>query len=274
MANRYFDEKDHSTLYQKYMFSPPESIQEMIYSYLKEKIDEPFGLAVDVGCGTGKSTRLLANYFHKVVGIDDSEAQINVAKQFSMKPNVSFCVCSAEALPFQDASVDLVTASVSAHWFDLEKFLKEVRRVLKPNGCLAVHCFNEDMDLHYENDPSERLAGILPEVWYFLRNIHPNGYAVIKSKYKDIFNAIPFPEKQIYTNIPDILPLSLPEVMGFIESACTYQYYFRQNSEAAKGFLEKTNERILEAIEGLPKEGQFELRKTHVCVLARKPLIN
>nr|XP_033791440.1 putative methyltransferase DDB_G0268948 [Geotrypetes seraphini]XP_033791441.1 putative methyltransferase DDB_G0268948 [Geotrypetes seraphini] len=274
MADRLFDEKDHSSLYHKYMFPPPEDIQKMIFSYLKEKKCEPFDLAVDVGCGTGNSTQLLAPHFQKVVGVDESEAQLSVAKEVSMKPNISFCVSTAEALPFQDASVDLVTASVAAHWFDVDKFVKEAIRVLKPNGCLAVHCFNDGMELHHKSGPSEMLKEIFHEAWYFLINQNPKRYVCLTAAYPQIFNAIPFPEKQIHTDVPGSCPMSLPEVMGFIESLCTYQYFMRQNPEAAKDFLEKTKERILEATEGLPKEDQFILSKTHVCVLARKSSSN
>ena len=52
---------------------------------------------------------------------------------------MSFKVSPAEKMPFLDAnSVDLVTCAQAIHWFDRDAFFKEVKRVLKINGTLAV----------------------------------------------------------------------------------------------------------------------------------------
>lgn len=49
-----------------------------------------FHLAVDVGCGSGQSTHVLASRFEKVVGTDISKAQIEAAKQAAHPPNISY----------------------------------------------------------------------------------------------------------------------------------------------------------------------------------------
>lgn len=69
----------------------------------------------------------------------------------------------AEELPFEDGSVDLVTAMSAFHWFDHSRFLQEAHRVLKPNGCLAVLNYTMDMELSY-GDCSETLNHICNEV--------------------------------------------------------------------------------------------------------------
>lgn len=46
---------------------------------------------------------------------------------------------SAEEIPFEDHSIDLITCAQSFHWFDFNKFYKEVSRTLKHHGCLAVY---------------------------------------------------------------------------------------------------------------------------------------
>ncbi|PIO15106.1 hypothetical protein AB205_0152960, partial [Aquarana catesbeiana] len=51
---------------------------------------KPYGFAVDVGCGTGQNTRILAPYFKKVLGIDISEAQAEEAKKATVSPNVTY----------------------------------------------------------------------------------------------------------------------------------------------------------------------------------------
>lgn len=72
-------------------------------------------------------------------------------------------VCPAEELPFEDGSVDLLASFTAAHWFDIGKFMNEVKRVLRPGGCVAISTYTIDMSLHY-GDCSEKLTQIFREV--------------------------------------------------------------------------------------------------------------
>jgi SAM-dependent methyltransferase len=92
-------------------------------------------LAVDVGCGNGQLTQLLAPYFEKVVGLDPSADQIANAV-----PNerIDYRCAPAEQLPVPDASASLITAAQAAHWFDLPAFYREVRRIAVPGAVLAL----------------------------------------------------------------------------------------------------------------------------------------
>jgi len=92
-------------------------------------------LAVDVGAGTGLATVALARHFDRVVGTDLSDRQIANAQH---APNVEYMVSPAEHLPFGDASVDLLTVAQALHWFDLDRFWPEVKRVLQSRGVVAV----------------------------------------------------------------------------------------------------------------------------------------
>lgn len=74
-----------------------------------------------------------------------------------------YSVCPAEELPFEDGSVDFITAFTAAHWFDMPRFMKEVDRVLRPHGCVALSTYTTDFSMHYK-DCSERLMEILTEV--------------------------------------------------------------------------------------------------------------
>lgn len=93
------------------------------------------GLAVDVGCGNGQLTRLLADHFGTVVGLDPSADQIAHAVPHA---RVRYQRAPAERLPMSDNSASLVTAAQAAHWFDLPAFYAEVRRVAAPGGVLAL----------------------------------------------------------------------------------------------------------------------------------------
>ncbi|XP_071480822.1 putative methyltransferase DDB_G0268948 [Diadema antillarum] len=95
-------------------------------------------LLVDVGCGSGQFTRSLARHFDRALGCDVSQAQIDEAKRQNRQSNVDYCVSPAEALPVEDSSVDVITASSAAHWFEYPAFFQEVDRVLRPGGCVVV----------------------------------------------------------------------------------------------------------------------------------------
>lgn len=70
----------------------------------------------------------------------------------------------AEELPFPNSSVDLLTASSAAHWFDQPRFQAEANRVLKPQRCIALVDFTfANTRLHYQ-DCGERLTQIFKEV--------------------------------------------------------------------------------------------------------------
>ncbi len=96
----------------------------------------PIGSALDVGCGTGLSTRALAEVAETVIGTDISA---DMLAQAEPHPRVTYLAASAEALPLADASFDLITVCQAFHWFDQERFLTESHRLLRPDGWLALY---------------------------------------------------------------------------------------------------------------------------------------
>ncbi len=91
--------------------------------------------ALDVGCGTGQLTMLLAGQFHKVTGTDTSEEQLSHAVRHQ---RITYLRAPAEQIPLAGGSVDLITAAQAAHWFQLESFYGEVRRIASPGAVLAL----------------------------------------------------------------------------------------------------------------------------------------
>lgn len=91
--------------------------------------------ALDVGCGTGQLSVLLAERFGHVVAADASAQQIEKAER---RERVEYKVAPAERSGLPDASVDLVTAAQAAHWFDLPAFYAEASRVGRPGAVLAL----------------------------------------------------------------------------------------------------------------------------------------
>jgi SAM-dependent methyltransferase len=97
---------------------------------------EPVGLVVDVGCGTGQSSRPLEPLARTVLGLDASLAMLAVADRPS---SVLFVCTAAEALPLAAGRAGLLTVGLAFHWFERRRFLAEASRVLAPGGVLAVY---------------------------------------------------------------------------------------------------------------------------------------
>ncbi len=92
-------------------------------------------LAWDCAAGSGQASRDLAAHFERVIATDASAAQIAVAVPH---PRVAYRVAPAEDSGLPEVAVDLITVAQALHWFDLNRFYVEARRVLKPGGVLAV----------------------------------------------------------------------------------------------------------------------------------------
>jgi ubiquinone/menaquinone biosynthesis C-methylase UbiE len=102
----------------------------------------PEATVLDIGCGTGEFERLLLteNPQQMITGVDISEEMLLVAKQKCRAyPNVSFQTASASALPFANNSFDVIVSASAFHYFDdPETALKEMRRVVKPDGKVVI----------------------------------------------------------------------------------------------------------------------------------------
>jgi ubiquinone/menaquinone biosynthesis C-methylase UbiE len=92
----------------------------------------------DCAAGNGQATIDLAARFDKVIATDASRDQIASARPH---PNIEYHVAPAEQSGLPDASVSLITVAQAMHWFDLERFYAEAKRVLEPEGVLAVWAY-------------------------------------------------------------------------------------------------------------------------------------
>ncbi|KAM3915803.1 putative methyltransferase isoform 1-T2 [Leptodactylus fuscus] len=270
MATQLFEDKEHASKYQKYRTSPPQEIQDLIFSYLDKRLNKPYELAVDVGCGTGQSTKLLAPHFVKVLGTDISKAQIEEANKVLKLPNTTFRTSPAEEVPVDDASVDLITACAAVHWFDIGKFLKEVDRILKPSGCLAFYSYLPIRDIHYK-DRSEQMCKVMSEIDDAINKYEHEKVQRVRNGYKEIFDAIPYTDKLRRDDVIIKVKMPLSDLIGLIQTFSMFQTYYRLEPEKAMDFIKTTEQKFLKIMEVSSSETEVEVCFRYVIVLASKP---
>jgi SAM-dependent methyltransferase len=96
-------------------------------------------LAWDCGTGNGQAAVGLASVFDRVIATDASEKQIANAQPHE---RVEYRVAPAENSGIGSETIDLIMVAQALHWFDLDRFYAEARRVLKPDGALAASAYN------------------------------------------------------------------------------------------------------------------------------------
>ena len=96
---------------------------------------EPGAQVVDVGAGTGKFARQLVARGLHVTGIEPIAEMRTIFARFV---DAEIIPGTAESIPLDDGSADAVTAAQAFHWFDPDRALPELRRILRPRGGIAL----------------------------------------------------------------------------------------------------------------------------------------
>jgi ubiquinone/menaquinone biosynthesis C-methylase UbiE len=130
----------------------------------------PADRVLDLGCGTGVLTRMIADRLNPEkgglsMGIDAAAKMINMARKKRENKTCRFEVAAAEDLPFEDSTFDAVVSSLFFHHVPLdlkEKSLLEAFRVLRPKGRLVI------ADMH---TPTTWMGALVSHVsrWFFLQ---------------------------------------------------------------------------------------------------------
>lgn len=141
-------------------------------------------LAVDVGCGSGQLTRLLAPHFDAVLGLDPSADQVAHAQPAE---RVRYQCAAAERLPLTERSASLIVAAQAAHWFDLPAFYSEVRRVAVPGAAIALVSYGvlrlePPLDARFQRFYLEEIGPFWPPE----RVLVDSGYATLDFPFAEI----------------------------------------------------------------------------------------
>ena len=240
---RFFNSKEIADAYVKYRPTYPKELAKQVMQYRTENAAETktLDLLIDVGCGSGQACTLFQPYFKKILAIDVSEEQIKQAIKHNKHENISYQIGSAEKIPADDESVDMVIAGMAAHWFNLPEFFKEVERVLKPQGCLAMFGYILS-DLHPISFKNGHLAKRSAKLFYdTLKKVLPEydqkaQHSVLEAfeGYHDTYKAIPFHTKKRVDDHYLTFQCSFNDCKGWIKSTDCYENYMKKEMKELK----------------------------------------
>lgn len=172
--------------------------------------------ALDAGCGTGRKAHTLVDLGCDVVGCDLTPAMLDIAR--ASVPGAEFHLAPFDALPVDDASIDLITSSLAVcHAPDLDPVLAEFARVLAPGGRVFISdphpgltqfggqaFFRDELDMPFVRNQGRPIAA------YFQA-------ATAAGLHVDILHEEPVSREVIATNPihpiwPDVLDLALADL--------------------------------------------------------------
>jgi SAM-dependent methyltransferase len=173
-------------------------------------------LAWDCGTGNGQAAVGLAAVFYRVIATDASEKQIANAQSHE---RVEYRVARAEKSDLESASIDLIMVVQALHWFDLDRFYDEVRRVLRKNSVLAASAYNL---LHIEPAIDEVINRYYYEV---VGTFWPPERVLVEK-----FEELPFPFSEIQTpSFEMIAQWNLEHLLGYLRSWSATQRFIAAN---------------------------------------------
>jgi ubiquinone/menaquinone biosynthesis C-methylase UbiE len=107
---------------------------------------------VDLGAGTGLSTRPWSDRAREVIGVEANDAMLQGARAATTATNVRYLGVFAAATGLEDGSADLVTCSQAFHWMDPRPTLAEAARLLRAGGVFAAYDYDVPPLVHPEVD--------------------------------------------------------------------------------------------------------------------------
>ncbi len=172
----------------------------------------------DCGTGNGQLAVQLAGNFKKVYATDISQKQLDNAVQL---PNIEYSLQPAEQTNFPDHHFDLITVAQAAHWFDFDRFNLEVRRILKPNGIIALFGYGL---VNVDGEVGEIIKSFY---WNITKPYWDSERDHIVQEYKTI--PFPFEEIKDAPNFDIKKEMSLEELTGYIGTWSAVQHFKKAN---------------------------------------------
>jgi len=205
------------------------------------------GTFLDVACGPGILTAIIAPKFRKTIGLDKSFEQLKQAVS-AEGCEIEYLAGSAFEIPLADGSVDLVTVAQGLHWLlPYELLFDEALRVLKPGGVFAAAAYafprihnteaNKALRRFYCDLLGAHLEAGSPGCWWETSRPTIDGF----------YERVPFPRETTRTMYPETIRISVRDFMNYLRTLSAYRTLLRFGQEDPLPALEA------EIIECLPQ---------------------
>ncbi len=190
-----------------------------LFAWLRSLVTAP-RRAWDCATGNGQAALGLASHFDEVIATDASARQL---AQATPHPRVRYAVATAEESGLESSSVDLVTVAQAAHWFDLDRFYAEARRVLRADGALVLWSYSVcTVNAEIDRVIAHFYVDVVGPYW-------PPDRAAVDDHYR----SLPFAFRELETT-PAVWmekSWSLDDLLGYLGTWSASQGYVRARGE-------------------------------------------
>jgi SAM-dependent methyltransferase len=131
-----YDRPGFAGTYERFRPRTPQALLEVLCGYARAEWP---ALVVDLGCGTGLSTRAWAGVARRVIGIEPNAAMLGVA---APAQGIEYKQAYAQQTGLDAGIADIVTCSQSLHWMEPEPTFAEAARILRPGGVFSAYDYD------------------------------------------------------------------------------------------------------------------------------------
>ena len=195
----------------------PELLRTLVALTGHQHIPAPI-VALDIAAGSGQATMHLAEYAQTVFA---SDLALNQITSMPSHPRIHRYVARAEASGLPDHSIDLITVAQSMHWFDVDAFHREVYRILKPNGIIAVWSY-----ALLSGPPA--LTDVIQQLYRHTAPWWPADRAHVDNHYANL--AFPY-QRLDFTPPPMIMHYTLDQLLGYLRTWSGVQRYVKDQGQ-------------------------------------------
>ncbi len=125
--------------YNTFRPSPPAVLARILAAIAA--VDRPC-LVVDIGSGTGLSTRYWTSTALRIIGVEPNDDMRRQAVAETAEPSIEYISATSDHTTLPDGCADIVTCSQALHWLEPTGTFREVARILRPGGVFAAYDYD------------------------------------------------------------------------------------------------------------------------------------